>query len=515
VTIDDLEGRIIDGRYRIVERVGKGAMGSVYRGEHLKLGRVVAIKLINDQVPSEMSSRARFEREALAMAKLEHPNCTSVLDVGVCDDMPYVVMDFVSGTNLKDVLEAGALSIERSIDITRQVLAGLSCAHEHGIVHRDIKPANIVLSKKSGLGEHVKILDFGLAKFSQQASNLTSGFAVGTPLYMAPEQILGRAVDERTDLYACGVVLFELLTGRPPFQADNNDPVGTCMMHLNVDAPRLGDKCPGVEFGGLESVVARALAKDPTQRFATATEFAEALARSRDAPPAREPTASDAAGSLVATQPLGIPRRPRRIGVVLAVGAAIAAIAIVVTWSVTRDGPNESVAASPLTRDSSSESAPAPSPPVGNTIPIDAPGEPTAPPVIDPVADLVVRADKLVAAGDRRHAIDLLVKARKAHPSDARLPYHAGLIYVDNLWFADGLKQLRAAIALEPNLRSDARLITAVVRGFDTTAQYDWQLASFLHDDIGPAAKPYLEDIAQNHKNPIVRKRAAAELRRY
>jgi serine/threonine-protein kinase len=499
----DLNGVVLDGRYRVLARVGEGAMGSVYRGEHVKLGRVVAIKVINASVPSAMASRERFEREAMAMAKLEHPHCATVFDVGVHDEMPYVVMDFVTGPNLKEVLAAGPLPTERAVEITRQVLAGLSCAHEHGIIHRDIKPANIVLSQKPGLGDHVKILDFGLAKFNAQTSNLTSGFVVGTPSYMAPEQILGRPVDQRTDLYACGVLLFELLTGTTPFQAANNEPVGICMMHLNVDPPRLRDKAPGSDFGALEEVVARALAKEPDQRFATATEFADALAKPRGR--ARtSPMDSDAATA--ATQhldaalpraPKAAPRRRGRMGVAVGTGGVLVAVAVASIWFFTHRASSEPAAVPQTTETKSIEIDPPP------PIPVDA--------AQDPVSELIDRAGEL----SRGRAIDLLVKARKAYPSDARLPYRAGLLYMDEMWWADGLKQLRAAIALDPKLKSDPAIIKAVLRGFNTTASYDWTLAGFLHDDIGEPAKPYLEEVAREHPNPLVRKRAAAELRRY
>ncbi|MBA3499122.1 MAG: serine/threonine protein kinase, partial [Deltaproteobacteria bacterium] len=265
----ELTGHVLDERYRVIEPIGEGAMGSVYRGERLKLGRMVAIKVLNEEIPNE-SSRERFEREATAMAKLEHPNCGTVLDVGVHEGRPYVVMEFVSGQNLKDVLKAGPLSIARAVEITRQVLSGLSHAHEHGIIHRDIKPANIVLSQKAGVGDFVKILDFGLVRFRAETSNLTGAMVLGTPNYMAPEQIRGGDFDHRVDLYACGVLLFELLTGNKPFQAA--DPVATCMLHLNEPPPRLTDRASGRSFGALEAVVARALEKDRDKRFASAEE---------------------------------------------------------------------------------------------------------------------------------------------------------------------------------------------------------------------------------------------------
>ena len=217
----DLTGQVLDDRYRVIEAIGEGAMGSVFRGERLKLGRMVAIKVLNEAIPNE-ASRKRFEREALAMAKLEHPNCGTVIDVGVHNGNPFVVMELINGTNVKELVKNGPLSVERAVDIVRQVLAGLSHAHEHGIIHRDIKPANIMLTQKSGVGDVAKILDFGLVRTSQDRTNLTGAMVVGTPSYMAPEQIRGGEIDGRVDLYASGVMLFELLTGTKPFVAETN-----------------------------------------------------------------------------------------------------------------------------------------------------------------------------------------------------------------------------------------------------------------------------------------------------
>jgi len=185
----------------------------------------------------------------MAMAKLEHPHCASVLDVGVYHERPYVVMDFVSGQNLKDVIASGPQPIGRAVEIVRQVLSGLAHAHELGIIHRDIKPANLVLSQKTGLGDHVKILDFGLARLHDSSQNLTTGVVVGTPAYMAPEQIRGTGLDARADLYACGVLLFELLTAHKPFHSEIDDPIEVCRMHLSSPVPRLADKLPGGSFG--------------------------------------------------------------------------------------------------------------------------------------------------------------------------------------------------------------------------------------------------------------------------
>ncbi|NVB80270.1 MAG: serine/threonine protein kinase [Kofleriaceae bacterium] len=504
----DLIGQVLSGRYRVIAPVGKGAMGSVYRGEHVGLGRSVAIKVIGEEVPGEMIARQRFEREAKAMAKLAHPHCASVLDVGLHGDQPYVVMEFVDGQNLKEVVANGPLPTERAIDITRQILSGLAHAHDHGIIHRDIKPANVVLSQKAGLGDHVKILDFGLAKMNRETSNLTSGVVVGTPSYMAPEQVLGQLLDTRVDLYACGVLLFELLTGTKPFRSANNEPVEVCMQHLHQVPPRLGDVVAR-DFGGIEGVVAKALAKDREQRYQTAGDFAVALVdAARGAPSAPPPRpfsparrsatppegTSAATVQLAATEVTATPPSKRSHMAWLVGGAALAALA---------------VAAIAIVQMRGEASEPMPAAPVA-AAPIDAAiAEP--PPAADPVDELLAQAETL----SREAAIDLLVKARKTYPDDARLPYHAGLIYLDRMWWADGLKQLRAAIAIDPKYKSDPELIKAVIRGFNTTAKYDWTLASFLRKDIGKAAKPYLEDTANAHPNQLVRKRAAAELRRY
>jgi len=474
-------------------------MGNVYRGERLKLGRAVAIKVINEEIPND-ASRKRFEREALAMAKLEHPHCASVLDVGVHVGRPYVVMELVTGQNLKELIKEGPVAMMRAVDLTRQVLSGLSHAHEHGVIHRDIKPANIVLSQKSGLGDHVKILDFGLARFSSaETSNLTTGVVLGTPNYMAPEQIRGSAFDHRIDLYACGVLLFELLTGSKPFEA--SDPVAVCFQHLNDPPPRLADKTGGRQFGALEDVVARALAKDPDQRFQTADEFATALSDAISKPlfanAQTGAVTTEAKPRVTARRPAASPRSLRTL-IVLGIGVSAVGIAAVVVVAATRKEPHTAQLA-PATE------------PTRETPPIDAQAIATP----DPVDELVARARQMTDAGNRQEAIDTLVRARKTFPKNARLPLAAAKLYLEKMWWADGLKQARAALALDSSIKNDAELIRLVLRGFNMTKRYDATLARFLREDIGAPAKPFLEDTAKSHANPIVRARAAEELQRY
>jgi serine/threonine-protein kinase len=267
---------VLDGRYQVIEPIAEGAMGSVYRGERLKLGRAVAIMVMHQELPDELASRERFEREAKLMARLEHPNCVSVIDYGIHEDKPFLVMDLVRGTSLLQLLDkVGRLDVTRTADILKQVLSGLAHAHELGIVHRDIKPANVMISEKAGLGQQVRILDFGLARAIEGSTKLTTGIVVGTPNYMAPEQCKGSDVDARTDLYACGVMLFEMLTGRKPFIAD--DPIQVVRKHLMEKPPTLASVVPNSDFGEFEAVVAKALAKSPADRFASAVEMAQAI----------------------------------------------------------------------------------------------------------------------------------------------------------------------------------------------------------------------------------------------
>ncbi|MDX2019966.1 MAG: serine/threonine-protein kinase [Deltaproteobacteria bacterium] len=272
---DPLVGKILAQRYRVVERLAEGAMGVVYRGERLTLNRNVAIKFLHPAVAQQEALRKRFEIEAQAMGRLSHPNCVSVIDFGV-DDVPYLVMEYVQGKNLRALLNDGGFNTTRALSIGRQLLTALVHAHAQGIIHRDIKPENLLLQQSAGLDDHLRVLDFGLAKLMDNGAGLTAGFALGTPNYMAPEQIQEGGIDARADLYAAGVVLFELLTGVQPFAADS---VGEVLRrHLQVTAPRLREAAPARGFSpALDDVVFCAMAKRPSERFPTAAQMLAAL----------------------------------------------------------------------------------------------------------------------------------------------------------------------------------------------------------------------------------------------
>jgi serine/threonine-protein kinase len=270
---------VLQGRYRVEQLLGSGGMGVVYRGERVGLGRRVAIKFLHADLAVDPTLRTRFEREARAMSKLHHPHCVPVIDFGF-SDAPYIVLEYVPGESLALLIARGAMPVKRAIGIMRQILAGLEHAHGLGIVHRDIKPDNVILAEATGTGDVARLFDFGLAKIvsdAQSVARAPSAMAVGTPSYMSPEQAVGESVDARSDVYACGVVLCQMLTGKKPFVA--KETIDVLRMHVEQPAPKLSELAPGRTFPpALEAAVARAMAKRPDARFETALAFSEALA---------------------------------------------------------------------------------------------------------------------------------------------------------------------------------------------------------------------------------------------
>ncbi|HVU51951.1 MAG TPA: serine/threonine-protein kinase, partial [Polyangia bacterium] len=272
---DPRVGTVLQGRYRLEALLASGAMGVVYRGQRVQLERPVAVKFLHPWIATQKAFLTRFDTEARAMSRLQHPNCVSVIDFGV-EGTPYLVMDFVTGRTLREVLAGGRLEPSRALRLVRQLLAGLGYAHAQGIVHRDLKPENMILSEEPGLSDHLRILDFGLAKL-RDGPAMTAGLAVGTPSYMSPEQTGAEgAIDARTDLYAVGVLLFELLAGRKPFQSEN---VGELLlMHRETPPPLLRAAVPAAGLSAeMEAVVGKALSKFADDRYQSAAEFTAAL----------------------------------------------------------------------------------------------------------------------------------------------------------------------------------------------------------------------------------------------
>ena len=539
-------------------------MGSVYRAERLKLGRAVAIKLMHEELPDQLSSRERFEREAKLMALLEHPHCVSVIDFGVHDGKPFLVMDLVRGTSLLDVIARGALDLPRAAELARQILSGLAHAHELGIIHRDIKPANLMLTATTGLGEQIRILDFGLARPTEPTSTkLTTGIAVGTPNYMAPEQCQGQQVDERTDLYAVGVVLFEMLTGKKPFLAD--DPVAVVRKHMKDPPPTLAAVAPG-DYGEFEAVVARALAKAPGDRYASAHDMSAAI----DAALASRKTFGHAVPQVIgpaASKPQvatasgwNVPEPSVPVAEPVAGSFSAAASGVLAAVSDSPPAPSPPSPVSPPSSPSPPSPSARPGPPlppalrrfvsslpfsprqltiIGGVLgailvigiiaslrhteqhfapPADAavraPPPADAAPAPDPGARALADATRLLDAGDTDGALSAALGGLRDAPNNAQLAALAGRLYFDKLYWRDGIRYFRDAFRNDPQLSADPDVVKAVVRGFNTTPDVDDDIERFLREDVGSAAVPYLEETARKHPNAKIRARAEAELRR-
>jgi len=289
----DLRGRALDGRYELHELVGEGTFGRVYRGFDRRLGRAVAVKVIKPWWAQDPQWLARFEREVRLLAQISHPAIVQIFDVGQGEQGPYWVSELVEGESLAALLRHGALAPGRAAAIARRLCEALAHAHRRGIVHRDLKPANVLLDRAGA----VKLGDFGLARLVGGSGE--EGTIVGTPRYMAPEQALGRAPTPASDVYGVGVVLYEMLAGRPPFRGGS--PVELALRHLREPPPALSSTVPRP----LVEVVERALAKRPGERFADAGAMARALAEAQAAMGRADGPGSVAESSAAALEPAG------------------------------------------------------------------------------------------------------------------------------------------------------------------------------------------------------------------
>jgi serine/threonine protein kinase len=287
-------GSVVAG-YRIDSRIGRGGMGVVYLAEHQTLRRQAALKIIVPELAENPDFRERFLREARIAAGLTHPNIVTVYDAGDIDGMLYIAMQFVPGQDLSQILrDDQRLGPYRMLDIARQVGAALDAAHLAGLIHRDVKPANVLID-----GRHAYLTDFGLTKDRETDETLTrAGEVVGTTHYLAPEQVEGREVDGRADVYALGCLLFHCLTGELPFPREND--MAVLYAHLHDEPPRVSEKRPQLPEG-LDAVIAKALDKSPERRFATCEELVLAAR-----------VVVDAAGPLAESS--SVRRRPSSVG---------------------------------------------------------------------------------------------------------------------------------------------------------------------------------------------------------
>ena len=275
---DPLVGRVLDGRYEIVRRLARGGMAVVYLGNDLRLSRTVAVKVMHESLGGDADFVARFNREACAAAGLSHPNIVSVFDQGVDNGRPYIVMEYVEGRTLRQVMaREGAMTPQRAVDLLLPVASAVAAAHEAGIVHRDLKPENVLIGERG----QTKVADFGLARAVTAQTSAASGTLIGTVSYIAPELVTQGSGDQRTDVYALGVVLYEMLTGRKPHTGENPIQVAYSHVHHEIEPPSNASPTPLPDY--VDALVTQAAARDPRVRPRNASVLADDLRLVRDA----------------------------------------------------------------------------------------------------------------------------------------------------------------------------------------------------------------------------------------
>ncbi len=524
---DPLVGQIIAGRYRILDRIGRGGMGAIYEAEHQTTRKRFAVKTLLPGLGRVGEIARRFEREAKAASLLDHPNIVSVVDFGTVEDGSlFLAMELVRGKSLGDLIDA-RLPVARGLRIARQVLEALSHAHRHGVIHRDLKPDNVMVLDAGTSDEErdlVKLLDFGIAKLLDEAAEgqekLTqAGVAFGTPDYMAPEQALGEPVDGRADLYAMGVILYEIVAGRKPYV--NADKMAVLRMHVAVPPPSLTEATGRPQHAKVEALFERALAKPRTDRFASADEMIAALDEAApsildpssprevvSAPPAPPVMpASGSADTIPASPSLGAPEPPPQLGALLSHGlladlrrsqpflARVAlfglpalTLLIVVIILLARGGGSK--------RD------------VGPGLGARAMGADV------PHSDLAKRAEKLLASGDAQGAIALLDDGLSSGDGQRDAYGHMVLGHARAKVNRDveALAAYERAVALAPSLAEDETMrknVEAMVGKKDKTIAL--AALDFLGNRVGKGEEPLIIDLA-SHSNVMQLRDRAREL---
>lgn len=435
----DLIGREL-GPYRVLEQLGVGGMATVYKAYHAAMDRYVAIKVLPEHLAREAGFRARFEREARTIARLEHRHILPVYDVAEDDGVPYLVMRFTDGGDLADLIAAGGLTTARAAELVAQVADALAYAHSLGVIHRDVKPANVLIGRDGD----ALLSDFGIAKIYSDTSQLTGeGMMVGTPAYMAPEQLRGQAVDARTDIYSLGVVLYQALTGECPFIAET--PLAVALMHIHNPLRPPRQLNPAIPEP-IERVVLRALAKNPDDRFQDCVVFARAL-RAAVAAPAAEPgrpatltlpelaaepgpsAASAVAPPATVQGASAAPRRPGSRAWLVGAGALALVIVAALAFALTRGGGAAETAATPA---------------------VPAAAAATGAPAVD-ARQALEAAMRQLDINDGSAALETLAPALAAHPDDASLLAARGVANAIYNGAEPARADIERALSLEPN----------------------------------------------------------------
>jgi serine/threonine-protein kinase len=479
---DPLVGRVLGGRYRLVQRLGQGGMGTVYRAVHTLMDKPVAVKILRHEMSSDAEAVARFHREARSASRLDHDHCIRVTDFGQSDDgLLFLVMELLDGVSLGHIARRGPLPPARVAAIGLAIAEALAHAHEQGIVHRDLKPDNVFLARRAKGRELVKVLDFGLAKLASDSvlgpSITRDGTVFGTPEYMAPEQAEGEKLDGRTDIYALGAILYELLSGEVPFKAGSfvamlnkqvsEKPVSTRARRPDLDIPV-----------GLDEVVMRCLAKKPGDRYETAQALADAIAPFTVGDPsgmvllprAEGPGAPLSPSPQPATRNTKLPTPPPSIevprvrrGLLVIAGAAAVGVTFAIAWTKTRKPTT--TAPPPLAAVATPPEAPLTT--VTRLLATgDLDGADRLLAQLRAKGDSVELQESLSAAAERRGnrlgALAHLHRATRIAPKDAVARARLAALLVRLGQPAEACRQAQKALALDPKV--DARAVLAQAR---------------------------------------------------
>lgn len=501
-------GQVISDRYRIEKVLGEGGMGAVYLAEHTLMRKRVALKLLHPELSDDEEVLARFKREAEAAAHIEHPNVATATDFGKTEDGAfYLVLEYVEGTSLRKALEGGALPAARALHIARQIALALERAHAAGIVHRDLKPENVMLVTKGEDADFVKVLDFGIARFDPAshrsgaaAQPLTRhGTILGTPEYMSPEQGVGDPAGPPADLYSVGVMLYEMLTGKHPFDA--TEPMELMSMHILTPVPAMSARAPDVRVEpAVEEIVKKLLEKEPQNRLGNARELVEAIEKVESATttspnvdafaqtsfglPAATGLTLPAKTEQPKTQARGLPRT-------VIVGGASAAVGLllVVILAIIRRSPEPTT----ITTEG------------GTTITSTTTAEPPK-----PKAKTAGKAKIEAAAAQGPEGLEALLKE---YPNDPQVHRALALTLNEKGRVPEALRAIRTMLALgEDGLGAvDAELTDVVVGAAGLPPTVDEAFA-LLEGPLGARGVDALIDIAQMKSAPTLSKRATRSL---
>ena len=504
--LDDSVGQVLADRYRVEAPLGEGGIGRVYSGTHLKLGRRVAIKVLHDAYRENDALNKRFEREALALSALSHPHVVPVIDYGVDGGLAYIVMELVDGRDLAAILREGRLDPTRAMTLMRQLLRALVYAHKNRVIHRDLKPANIMVRWLPDGAEHIHVLDFGLAKFlsDDSTTGLTrSGHVIGTPAYMAPEQASSDATDERTDVYAAGLIFFEMLVGEGPFaDASASDRLRRQLTEPPPSLSRYGVSLPEIEM--FDAFFRKALAVRKDERYADAEEmlaaFAELPALDLVAQGDSEATRKTLTGAAPVKKGAG------RVAVVASlVSAALgfgAGAVIFRGGEIAERAPAigelakavvPEVVASPL-----EDRRPA--------------REPASNPWKGPVPDELAALKKQIDAGTQppKKALAPIYRYVRVHPKDARPNLLLAQTFFDRSWYKDAIAQYLTAYEKDPSARGAPRVLADLVAMAGSNRSEE--AAAALARIFGEEAIPALEARIREERDAEAKARLEAAL---